>query len=111
MRARTQATSLISDADVPLELRAGPCVEQWSADGSKTRAFYAWLHARKRFLDARGLDWTRDWRDLPGCLRGGQPWSFAEMADLPGRGAWLEQRGLPASWTPQAACPEDFGSA
>jgi hypothetical protein len=106
--------------EVPDSLRAGCCIEIWASDYGTEPAegdsYHVWEHRRslvafRRFADARerwlakvGL--TSD--DVPE-MGNGTAWSFTEMADLAGRGCWLEERGLPPDWMPAPATPENFG--
>ena len=87
--------------DMPVELRAGPCIEVWSPKGDPFEAWRRHSEVRRRYLAAAGLR-LADHDQLPYALRAVVPWSFMYLAArAPDRLAeMLARRGLPPDWFP-----------
>ena len=97
---------------VPVELRAGACLEVWGPH-DRWKARRRWREARDAWLMARGIHpyWC-DVRDTPEVLRGGgRMWSydFLRLNNLERLASALAFRELPADWTPVYVESYDYG--
>lgn len=117
MRWRQPPEPETEAVDVPEALRAGACIEVWTAATSVGEGFIdtyqAHGDARSRFIRSLGLGERAPYRQLPAGLRvPTSPWSFAEQLakDPRALAERLDRHGLPPDWTPSPAPPvESFG--
>ncbi len=84
---RKAAPPATTSEDAPAALRVGPLAEVWADDGiDLLKARSAWGHARRAWLDERGLDDAEGCRVLP--VRA--PWRLTD----PGADARLVRTGV-----------------
>lgn len=107
-RAKTLPTS--DPTAVPIELRAGACLEVW-APGDHQQAHRRWRDARGAWLLAHGIHPAWDHAQIPAILRHGRMWSYAFLLERdPDRlASTLDSHDLPPDWAPSFVETYNYG--
>ncbi len=109
--ARAKTLPISDTTAIPVELRAGACLEVW-APGDHWKARRRWQGARDAWLLAHGIHPNWDRAQIPASLRRCRMWSFEYVRDRYSTemlASTLDSHDLPPTWAPVYVETYDYG--